>query len=247
MAIPESIGKKVLAGERLTRAEGVTLIRHGELIELGMLADEVRQRLHPERIVTYIIDRNINYTNVCVAQCGFCAFYRDLPSAEGYVLSKPELAQKIEETLGLGGNQILLQGGLHPDLGIEYYEELFRWIKQSYPIWIHGLSPAEIKHVCKVSGLTTEQALRRLIAAGLDSIPGGGAEILTDRVRNVIGIAKGSTGDWLEVMEVAHGLGLKTTATMMFGHVETLEERIEHLLHLRDLQDRTGGFTAFIG
>src|SRR5262249_58875122 len=142
--------------------------------------------------------------------------------------------------------QLLLQGGLHPDLGIEYYEELFRWIKASYPIWIHGLSPAEVKHICRVSSLTTEQALRRLMAAGLDSIPGGGAEILSDRVRNLIGIAKGSTGDWLEVMEVAHGLGMKTTATMMFGHVETLEERIDHLLHLRELQDRTHGFTAFI-
>jgi cyclic dehypoxanthinyl futalosine synthase len=247
MALPEAIPRKVLDGERLSREDGEALIRDGELLELGMLADEVRQRLHPERIVSYIIDRNINYTNVCVAQCGFCAFYRDLPSAEGYVLGKQELARKIEETLALGGNQILLQGGLHPDLGIEYYEELFRWIKGSYPIWIHGLSPAEIKHVCKVSGLTTEAALRRLIAAGLDSIPGGGAEILSDRVRNVIGIAKGSTGEWLEVMEAAHGLGLKTTATMMFGHVETLEERVEHLLRLRELQDRTGGFTAFIG
>jgi cyclic dehypoxanthinyl futalosine synthase len=246
MAIPDAVPGKVKAGERLTRDEGVALMREGDLLELGMLADEVRERLHPERVVSYIIDRNINYTNVCVAQCGFCAFYRDLPSKEGYVLSKQELARKIEETLALGGNQILLQGGLHPDLGIEYYEELFRWIKQSYPIWIHGLSPAEVKHVCKVSGLSTETALRRLIGAGLDSIPGGGAEILSDRVRNVIGIAKGSTGDWLEVMEVAHGLGLKTTATMMFGHVETLEERVDHLLHLRELQDRTGGFTAFI-
>jgi len=247
MAIPESIERKVLAGERLDRDEGIRLIRAGELLELGMLADEVRQRLHPESVVTYIIDRNINYTNICVAQCGFCAFYRDLPSAEGYVLSKPVLAEKIEETLALGGNQILLQGGLHPDLGIEYYEGLFRWIKDSYPIWIHGLSPAEVKHICRVSNLTTEDALRRLIGAGLDSIPGGGAEILSDRVRNVIGIAKGSTADWLEVMEVAHGLGMKTTATMMFGHVEMLEERIDHLLHLRELQDRTGGFTAFIG
>ena len=211
-----------------------------------MLADSVRQRLHPEGVVTYIIDRNINYTNVCVAQCAFCAFYRDLPSKEGYLLSKEQLAAKIEETLALGGNQILLQGGLHPDLGIEFYEELFRWIKGTYPIWIHGLSPAEVKHIAKVSSLSTEETVRRLIGAGLDSIPGGGAEVLSDRVRNVIGIAKGTTGDWLEVMEVAHGLGLKTTATMMFGHVETLAERVDHLIHLRDLQDRTRGFTAFI-
>jgi cyclic dehypoxanthinyl futalosine synthase len=246
MAIAEAVAKKVLAGERLSRAEGITLLRDGDFLELGMLADSVRQRLHPEGIVTYIIDRNINYTNVCTAQCAFCAFYRDLPSKEGYLLSKEQLAQKIEETLVLGGNQILLQGGLHPDLGIEFYEELFRWMKSTYPIWIHGLSPAEIKHIDRVSNLTTEQTLRRLIAAGLDSIPGGGAEVLSDRVRQIIGIAKGSTADWLDVMETAHRLGLRTTATMMFGHVETLEERIDHLLHLRDLQDRTGGFTAFI-
>jgi cyclic dehypoxanthinyl futalosine synthase len=246
MAIAEAVAKKVLGGERLSREEGVALLRDADLLELGMLADAVRQRLHPEGIVTYIIDRNINYTNVCTAQCAFCAFYRDLPSKEGYLLSKEQLAQKIEETLALGGNQILLQGGLHPDLGIEFYEELFRWMKSSYPIWIHGLSPAEIKHIDRVSGLTTEQTLRRLIAAGLDSIPGGGAEVLSDRVRQIIGIAKGSTADWLDVMETAHRLGLRTTATMMFGHVETLEERIDHLLHLRELQDRTGGFTAFI-
>jgi cyclic dehypoxanthinyl futalosine synthase len=246
MPIPERVVSKVLAGERLSRQEGIALLRDAELLELGSLADSVRERLHPEGIVTYIIDRNINYTNVCTAQCAFCAFYRDLPSKEGYVLSKEELAVKIEETLALGGHQILLQGGLHPDLGIEYYEELFRWIKSTYPIWIHGLSPAEVKHIGAVSGLTTEQILGRLRDAGLDSIPGGGAEILSDRVRNIIGIAKGSTAEWLHVMEVAHGLGMKTTATMMFGHVETLEERIEHLLHLRELQDRTAGFTAFI-
>jgi cyclic dehypoxanthinyl futalosine synthase len=246
MAIAEAVARKVLGGERLRREEGVALLRDGDLLELGMLADSVRRRLHPEGIVTYIIDRNINYTNVCTAQCAFCAFYRDLPSKEGYLLSKEQLAQKIEETLALGGNQILLQGGLHPDLGIEFYEELFRWMKSTYPIWIHGLSPAEIKHIDRVSNLTTEQTLRRLIAAGLDSIPGGGAEVLSDRVRQIIGIAKGSTADWIDVMETAHRLGLRTTATMMFGHVETLEERIDHLLHLRDLQDRTGGFTAFI-
>jgi cyclic dehypoxanthinyl futalosine synthase len=246
MAVVEGTERRVLAGERLTREEGIELIRHADLLELGMLADAVRQRLHPEGVVTYIIDRNINYTNVCTAQCAFCAFYRDLPSKEGYLLSKEQLAAKIEETLALGGNQILLQGGLHPDLGIEYYEELFRWIKGSYPIWIHGLSPAEVKHIEKVSSLSTDETLRRLVAAGLDSIPGGGAEILSDRVRQVIGIAKGTTADWLSVMETAHDLGMKTTATMMFGHVETLEERIEHLLHLRELQDRTHGFTAFI-
>jgi cyclic dehypoxanthinyl futalosine synthase len=247
MAISETIQRKVRAGERLSREEGVALIQKGDLLELGVLADEVRWRLHPEPVVTYIIDRNINYTNVCTAQCAFCAFYRDLPSKEGYLLSKAELAQKIEETIELGGAQLLLQGGLHPDLGIEYYEELFRWIKSTYPtIWIHGLSPAEVKHIDKVSKLSTVETLRRLMAAGLDSIPGGGAEILSDRVRSIIGIHKGTTADWLGVMDAAHGLGMRTTATMMFGHVETLEERIDHLLHLRALQDRTRGFTAFI-
>jgi cyclic dehypoxanthinyl futalosine synthase len=243
----DNIRSKALAGERLSRAEGIFLLRDTDLLSLGELADAARRRLHPDGVVTYIIDRNINYTNVCTAQCAFCAFYRDLPAEDGYLLSKTEFSQKIEETLALGGEQILLQGGLHPDLGIEYYEELFRWMKATYPkLWVHGLSPAEVKHICRVSKLSTEDAVRRLIAAGLDSIPGGGAEILSNRVRNIIGVAKGSTEDWLEVMEVAQGLGLKTTATMMFGHVETLEERIDHLLHLRALQDRTRGFTAFI-
>ena len=215
MPISEAARAKAFAGERLSREEGIELLREGDLLELGILADAVRQRLHPEGLVTYIIDRNINYTNVCTAQCAFCAFYRDLPSKEGYLLTKEQLAHKIEETIALGGNQILLQGGLHPDLGIEFYEELFRWIKSAYPIWIHGLSPAEVHHICRVSGLSVEETLRRLIAAGLDSIPGGGAEILSDRVRSIIGIAKGSTADWLEVMETAHGLGMRTTATMM--------------------------------
>jgi len=239
MGIPESIARKVEAGQRLSHAEGVSLLRDAELLELGRLADTVKRRLHPEPVVTYIIDRNINYTNVCTAQCAFCAFYRDVPSKEGYVLNKSQMAQKIEERMEL-------QGGLHPDLGIEFYEEMFRWIKATYPIWIHGLSPAEVQHIRKISNLTVEEAIRRLMAAGLDSIPGGGAEVLSDRVRGIIGIAKGTTAEWLEVMEVAHRLGMKTTATMMFGHVETLEERIDHLLHLRDLQDRTNGFTAFI-
>jgi cyclic dehypoxanthinyl futalosine synthase len=230
----------------VTREEAAHLLREGDFLELGMLADAVRWRKHPEPVVTYIIDRNINYTNVCTARCAFCAFYRDLPSKEGYLLGKEELTRKIEETIALGGRQILLQGGLHPDLGIEYYEELFRWMKATFPIWVHGLSPAEVQYIARVSKLSLEETLRRLMDAGLDSIPGGGAEILSDRVRGVIGIAKGSTAEWLEVMEAAHGLGMKTTATMMFGHVETLEERVDHLLHLRDLQDRTGGFTAFI-
>jgi cyclic dehypoxanthinyl futalosine synthase len=246
MRISEDVRQKVHDGGRLSREEAIVLLRDGDFLELGMLADSVRWRKHPEPVVTYIIDRNINYTNVCTAQCAFCAFYRDLPSKEGYLLGKEELTRKIDETVALGGRQILLQGGLHPDLGIEYYEELFRWMKATFPIWVHGLSPAEVQHIARVSKLSIEETLRRLMDAGLDSIPGGGAEILSDRVRKVIGIAKGSTAEWLAVMEAAHALGMKTTATMMFGHVETLEERVDHLLHLRDLQDRTGGFTAFI-
>ncbi len=246
MSLPETTEAKIAQGRRLSAEEGVALLRDGELLELGRLADAVRRRLHPEGLVTYNIDRNINYTNVCWARCSYCAFYRAPGSDEGYVLSREELSRKIEETIRLGGNQILLQGGLHPKLGIEYYEELFRWIKASYPIWIHGLSPPEVRHICKVSRLSTEEVIRRLIDAGLDSIPGGGAEILSDRVRREIGWTKGWSDDWLEVMETAHGLGLRTTATMMFGHVETLDERIEHLVRLRELQDRTGGFTAFI-
>jgi cyclic dehypoxanthinyl futalosine synthase len=193
MPTSDDIRKKVEDGVRLSREEAIALLRDGDFLELGRLADLVRWRKHPAAVVTYIIDRNINYTNVCSAQCAFCAFYRDVPSKEGYVLTRQELAQKIEETIALGGRQILLQGGLHPDLGIEYYERLFRWIKDSYPIWIHGLSPAEVQHVARVSRLTLDETLRRLMAAGLDSIPGGGAEILADRVRGIIGIAKGST------------------------------------------------------
>lgn len=247
MPIAEDVRTKVEEGGRVSREEALALLQEADVLELGALADAVRWRLHPEPVVTYIIDRNINYTNVCTAQCAFCAFYRDLPSKEGYVLDKTQLTEKIEETMALGGRQILLQGGLHPDLGIEYYEELFRWMKATFPIWVHGLSPAEVHHIARVSKIGVEETLRRLMAAGLDSIPGGGAEVLSDRVRQIIGIAKGSTADWLEVMEKAHSLGMKTTATMMFGHVETLEERVDHLMHLRDLQDRTGGFTAFIG
>src|SRR3970040_1940217 len=181
MAIAEGVRRKMLSGARLSREEGGALLRDGELLQIGVLADAVRERLHPEGIATYIIDRNINYTNVCTAQCAFCAFYRDLPSKEGYLLSKQELSQKIEETIRLGGRQILLQGGLHPDLGIEFYEELFRWMKASYPIWIHGLSPAEVQHIAKVSRLSLEESLKRLMASWLDSIPGGGAGLLADR------------------------------------------------------------------
>ncbi|MCI0530236.1 MAG: CofH family radical SAM protein, partial [Nitrospira sp.] len=199
-----------------------------------------------EPIVTYIIDRNVNYTNICNADCHFCAFYRPPGHEEGYILSEAELYEKIEETLRLGGHQLLLQGGHNPDLGIEYYEDLFRKIKSRYPIKLHALGPPEIIHITQVSKLSIEEAIRRLIAAGLDSIPGGGAEILVDRVRRKISKNKCTTDEWLEVMRVAHRLGLRTTATMMFGHIETLEDRLEHLIRVREVQEEYGRFTAFI-
>ncbi len=240
------IKEKILAGERLSKEEALKLFEF-ELKELGELARAVRFRLNPERIVTYVVDRNINYTNVCISGCKFCAFYRKPGEEGGFVLSFDELARKIEETLALGGYQILLQGGLNPDLPFSFYEEMLRFIKEKYPqIHVHGFSPPEILFFSKQSGLSIREVLERLIAAGLDSIPGGGAEILSDRVRSKLSPKKGSSEEWLEVMRQAHKLGLKTTATMMFGHIETQEEIIEHLLKIRELQDETGGFTAFI-
>jgi cyclic dehypoxanthinyl futalosine synthase len=208
----------------------------------------VRERKHPERIVSYIIDRNVNYTNVCVAKCNFCAFYRPVGSAEGYVLGFDELFRKIDETIAVGGVQLLLQGGHNPDLPLSWYEDLFRAIKDRYPSFkLHALSPPEVIHLSRLSQLPVPQVLERLIAAGLDSVPGGGAEILVDRVRTLLHcVGKATADEWIDVMRNAHRAGLRTTATMMYGTVETDEERIEHLLRLRALQDETGGFTAFI-
>jgi len=242
------IGAKLLAEQRITPDDALTLLRDERLTTLGVLGDLVRRRKHPDRVVTYIIDRNINYTNVCNAFCSFCAFYRRPHHEEGYLLEAEKIEQKIRETYELGGNQILLQGGHNPDLAIDYYEDLFRRLKSRFPdLWLHALSPPEIVHIRKASRLTLEETVRRLREAGLDSIPGGGAEILVDRVRRRLAKNKCSADEWLEVMEQAHIQGMRSTATMMFGHVETLEERVEHLARIRDLQDRTGGFTAFIG
>ncbi|HEX4931671.1 MAG TPA: cyclic dehypoxanthinyl futalosine synthase, partial [Gemmatimonadaceae bacterium] len=215
---------------------------------LGELADLVRARKHPERVVTYIIDRNVNYTNVCVARCSFCAFYRPVGAADGYVLGFDELFRKIDETVELGGGQLLLQGGHNPDLPLEWYEDLFREVKSRYPSFrLHALSPPEIIHLTRLSRLSIPDVLERLIAAGLDSVPGGGAEILVDRVRKALNCYNKATSDeWLEVMRQAHRKGLRTTATMMYGTVDTPDERVEHMLRLRDLQDETAGFTAFI-
>jgi cyclic dehypoxanthinyl futalosine synthase len=239
--------EKAIAGERLSSEEGLHLLESRDLAALGRAADAVTRRLHPENYRTYNIDRNINYTNVCTAVCDFCAFYRTPKSPEGYVLEREELYQKIAETVELGGDQILMQGGLHPEFKLEWYEELLRDIKSHFPqVNIHGFSPPEIYHFTKVSKLPLRTVLERLKAAGLGSLPGGGAEILVDRVRRAITRGKVLTDDWLDVNRVWHGLGGRSTATMMFGHVETLAERIEHLERLRQLQDETGGFTAFI-
>jgi cyclic dehypoxanthinyl futalosine synthase len=239
--------EKAVAGERLAPAEGQALLESRDLAALGKAADAVTRRLHPESIRTYNIDRNINYTNVCTAVCDFCAFYRTPKSPEGYVLPRDVLLQKIEETVALGGDQILMQGGLHPDLSLEWYEALLREIHAHFPqVNIHGFSPPELHHFTKVSKLPIRTVLQRLKDAGLGSIPGGGAEILVDRVRAAITRGKVMTDDWLNVMRVWHELGGVSSATMMFGHIETLAERIEHLDRLRSLQDETGGFTAFI-
>ncbi|MFO0889574.1 MAG: cyclic dehypoxanthinyl futalosine synthase [Isosphaeraceae bacterium] len=244
--VPEIL-RRVVDGHRLTAEEGVTLFRQAGLLELGRAAGDVCRRLHPEPYRTYNIDRNINYTNVCTAVCDFCAFYRKVDDTDAYVLDRPVLLEKIRETVALGGDQILLQGGLHPHLKLEWYEDLLRDIKSHFPeVNVHGFSAPEIHHFTKVSKLGLGTVLERLKAAGLGSLPGGGAEILVDRVRKEITRGKVLTDNWLQVHRVWHELGGRSTATMMFGHVETLEERIEHLERVRQLQDETGGFTAFI-
>jgi len=237
---------KVLNGKRLNEDEGLLLFRRGDLLTLGELANAVRKRLHPERLVTFIVDRNINYTNICVNKCRFCAFYRDADSPESYVLSHEVIFRKIEETIDQGGTQILMQGGVHPDLGIEYFEDLFKAIKARFSIQIHSLSPAEVCFVARKSNLSIPETLRRLRGAGLDSIPGGGAEILVDRVRKKVSPNKIRWKQWTEVMKEAHRIGMPTSATMMFGSVETDKEIVEHLVRLRQVQDETHGFTAFI-
>ncbi len=242
------ISAKVREGGRLNPSEALELYANAPTSLLGQLADQFRARRHPGGIVTYIIDRNVNYTNVCVARCNFCAFYRPVGSAEGYVLGFEEIFRKIDETIAVGGGQLLLQGGHNPDLPLEWYEDLFRAVKGRYPDFrLHALSPPEVIHLSRLSRLPVPQVIERLIAAGLDSIPGGGAEILVDRVRKLLNCyGKATTDEWLDVMRHAHITGLRTTATMMYGTVETMEERLEHLFRLREVQDETGGFTAFI-
>ena len=238
---------KALEGERITDEEALTLLRSRDLVAVGRVADELRNRKIDKRRVTFIVDRNVNYTNVCYTDCDFCAFYRRPgDTREGYLLPKTIIFKKIEETLALGGTALLMQGGHHPDLGVEYYEDLFGSIKARYPIHLHALSPSEIQHAARRSKLTIPEALTRLRDAGLDSLPGGGAEILVDRVRKIISPKKTTSGEWLGIMREAQRLGMSTTATMMYGHVETLEERVEHMRRIRDLQDEMHGFRAFI-
>ncbi|HEU4533925.1 MAG TPA: cyclic dehypoxanthinyl futalosine synthase, partial [Polyangiaceae bacterium] len=232
-------------GGRLSGEEAERLYAEAPLFELGLAADEVRKRRHPDGVVTYIVDRNINYTNVCTTSCRFCAFYRPLGHAESYVLSREVLAQKMQEVVDAGGVQILLQGGLHPELRLAWYEDLFRWMKSNFPLGLHALSPEEIVHLSGLEGVSVREVLSRLRAAGLDSVPGGGAEILTDRVRRKIAPAKCTSDEWLFVMREAHRLGLRSSATMMYGTSDVARDRVLHLLKLRALQDETGGFTAF--
>ena len=237
---------KAAAANRLSADEALALCREADLLALGSLANRRRKQRHPEPVVTYVVDRNINYTNVCGSECRFCAFYRSPDKPDAYVITRDLLSEKIEETLALGGTQILLQGGMHPTLDLDWHLDLLRFIKQRFPIHIHGFSPPEIHHLTQTSGLSLEAVLRALIDAGLGSIPGGGAEILVDDIRKKISPNKCSADEWLNVMCTAHRLGLRTTATMMFGHIEEPRHIIEHLIRIRDLQDETGGFTAFI-
>jgi dehypoxanthine futalosine cyclase len=244
--------ERAVEGLRIDADEALILLREATLMDLGMAADLVRRRVHPEPMVTYIVDRNVNYTNICVVRCAFCAFYRDPGHPEGYLHDQESVFAKIEETLALGGTGILMQGGHHPDLPISWYEDLLRAFRDRFPnLQIHAFSPPEIHHISKVSGLEIEEVLRRLRDAGLGSIPGGGAEILVDEVRRRISPLKTMSDDWLAVMEAAHVLGLPTTATMMFGHVESHADRVTHMDRIRSLQDRSlgrgaRGFTAFI-
>jgi cyclic dehypoxanthinyl futalosine synthase len=242
------IAERVDEGSRLSPDEALELYTSAPTELLGRLADAVRRRKHPGNVATYIIDRNVNYTNVCVARCRFCAFYRPVGSDEGYTLGFDEIFRKIDETIRLGGIQLLLQGGHNPDIPLKWYEDLFKAVKQRFPDFrLHALSPPEIIHIARLSQLPASVVIDRLVEAGLDSIPGGGAEILVDRVRRILNCYNKATADeWLDVMRHAHRAGLRTTATMMYGTVETVEERLEHLFKLRDLQDETGGFTAFI-
>ena len=242
----KQIAERLYSGARLGIQEGLVLYHNADLAELAKMAKWVRWRKHPEPTVTYIVGRNINYTNVCWVRCSFCAFYRPPGADDGYVLTLEEIFEKIEQMVNAGGIEILMQGGLNPKLKIEYFEDLFRRIKEKFKVHIHSLSPTEILYIAHLSRLTVAGTISRLRAAGLDTIPGAGGEILVDEVREQIAPHKENTEEWLDVMRTAHSLGMRTTATMMYGSVERIEHRLEHLMRVRSLQDETGGFTAFI-
>ncbi len=243
----DAILEKAVAGERISDDEALALFRSNNLAALGAAAHEARLRRHPEPVVTYIVERNINYSNVCAADCDFCGFYAKWGDRErSYVLSQEEIDRKVEETIALGGHQILLQGGLHPKLKLEWYEEMLRHLKAKFGIHLHAFSPPEIFWFAKINKMDLRDVLARLRDAGLDSLPGGGGEILVDRVRKALTKNKCLADEWLEVMRAANDVGLRGTATMMFGHIETLEERVELLRRVRETQDETGVFTAFI-
>lgn len=243
----DSVADKVYAGERLTAEDARFLFQHPSLLDLATLADFQRQRKAPGRTVTYIVGRILNYTNVCWVRCKFCAFYRVPNNAEGYLLTDEEILAKVQDTVDQGGVEILFQGGLNPKLKIDYFERLFAKIKARFPdVILHALSPAEIIYISHISKLTLIEALQRLHAAGLHSIPGAGGEILVDRVRKIIAPYKDTTDEWLACMRTAAALGIRSTASMMFGHVETIEDRVEHLGRIRDLQDECSPFRAFV-
>lgn len=238
--------KDTLEGKRLQEAEALYLLEQGDFIELGRAAAYICNARHPHHRATFIIDRNINYTNVCTCRCFFCAFYRESGESNAYVLTEEEVYKKVDEAHKKGATQIMLQGGLNPEISIDYFTRLFKGIKKQFPVVIHSLSPPEIDHIAQVSGMSVQQALKELQKAGLDSLPGGGAEILDDEIREKISPFKIKMAQWLQVMEAAHGIGMASTATMMIGSLENLVHRIRHMSHIRKLQDRTGGFRAFI-
>ncbi len=243
----KQIKHKLESKQPINRDEGLWLLTKADLLSLGKLADGVRRRMHPDRRVSFVVDRNVNYTNVCTSQCKFCAFYRDEMHPDAYVLSYSQIFSKIQELVDSGGTQLLMQGGLHPDLKLDWFEDLFRQLRHRFPtVQIHSLSPAEIVHIAKLSGISMNECLARLHHAGLQSLPGGGAEILVDKVRQKISPDKIGWQEWASVMREAHNLGMPTTATMMFGVRERLEDIVEHLFRVRELQAEQGGFTAFI-
>ncbi|MEE4254031.1 MAG: cyclic dehypoxanthinyl futalosine synthase [Desulfuromusa sp.] len=243
----QQIKAKLNISKPINREEALWLLTKGELLQVGQLADAIRQKKHPENRVTFVVDRNVNYSNICESQCKFCAFYRSADANDAYLLDNETIFAKVQELVDNDGTQLLMQGGLHPTLKIDWFENLFRQLSERFPqVQIHSLSPAEVIHIAKLSGLTMQECLKRLQAAGLASVPGGGAEILVDDVRQMISPNKIGWKQWAWVMEEAHQLGMRTTATMMFGSKEKPEDIIEHLFRIREIQQRTGGFTAFI-